>query len=56
MNRSTFNTLATQGSTSRSGNKHMLLVVAAAMWRRFSLRSPRRVPEQAQSYNRKWQR
>ena len=31
MNRSTFNTLATQGSTPRSGNKRMLLVVAAAM-------------------------
>ena len=31
MNRSTFNTLATQGSTPRSGNKHMMLVVATAM-------------------------
>ena len=31
MNRSTFHTLTTQGSTPRSGNKRTLLVVTAAM-------------------------
>jgi len=50
------NTNATQAQNkSRARNKRTLFITTA-MLAAIVLRSPRRVPDRAQSYNRKWQR